>query len=299
MYAPKCGIIREKSEKTERIMGRKHSFWSKRKVVWLCIAAAFCLLALLALDSRLLVQRYTLETDKLSAPVRLVLVTDLHSCKYGENQQELIRAVEAQQPDLVLLGGDIFDDQLPPENTEVFLQAIAGKYPCYYVAGNHEYWAGKEAFASMMAFMEGCGIRILKGDVAQAEVKGQLLYIFGADDPDAYDSPGLEAQLERMKPAMNENGYTILLSHRPEYYDLYRKYGFDLVLCGHAHGGQWRIPLLINGLYTPDQGLFPRYAGGMYREGECTMIVSRGLARESTGVPRIFNRPELVVAELQ
>ena len=78
----------------------------------------------------------------------------------------------------------------------------------------------------------------------------------------------------------------------------YAALGFDLVLCGHAHGGQWRIPGLVNGVYAPNQGILPPYAGGRYDAGGTTMIVSRGLARETTAVPRIWNRPELVVAEL-
>lgn len=96
-----------------------------------------------------------------------------------------------------------------------------------------------------------------------------------------------------------DNGlYTILLAHRPEWIDLYGTYDFDLVLSGHAHGGQWRLPGLINGVFAPDQGMLPKYAGGKYGVNGTTMIVSRGLARESTSVPRIFNRPELVVVDL-
>ena len=99
---------------------------------------------------------------------------------------------------------------------------------------------------------------------------------------------------------MTENGnYTILLSHRPELFEHYVSRGFDLVLCGHAHGGQWRIPRILNGLYAPNQGLFPQYAGGQYDSDATTMIVSRGLARESTRLPRIFNRPELVLVEIR
>ncbi len=90
----------------------------------------------------------------------------------------------------------------------------------------------------------------------------------------------------------------MLLVHRPENYADYRKYAFDLVLCGHAHGGQWRIPGILNGLYAPSQGLFPKYAGGYYNEESVPMIVSRGLARESTIVPRFYNPPELVIVDL-
>lgn len=93
--------------------------------------------------------------------------------------------------------------------------------------------------------------------------------------------------------------YTILLSHRPEYFETYAKYPFDLVLCGHAHSGQWRIPFLLNGLYAPHQEIFPKYAGGLYEAENMRMIVSRGLARKTTYIPRIFNRPELVIIDLQ
>ena len=108
----------------------------------------------------------------------------------------------------------------------------------------------------------------------------------------------MEEQLKMAEEMVNKEYYTILLSHRPEWIETYQKYAFDLVLCGHAHGGQWRTPFLLNGLYAPHQGLFPKYAGGRYDYATGTMIVSRGLARESTPVPRIFNRPELVVVEL-
>ena len=97
----------------------------------------------------------------------------------------------------------------------------------------------------------------------------------------------------------DENVFTILLSHRPEYCKTYMKYTFDLVLCGHAHGGQWRIPGILNGLYAPHQGIVPKYAGGRYDSEDMTMIVSRGLAKETTRIPRIFNRPELVVIDVK
>ena len=106
-------------------------------------------------------------------------------------------------------------------------------------------------------------------------------------------------RLSTVNASVQNDNYTILLSHRPEFFELYTKYDFDLVLCGHAHGGQWRIPGILNGLYAPHQGIFPKYAGGRYDSEDMTMIVSRGLARETTRVPRIFNRPELVVIDLE
>ena len=104
--------------------------------------------------------------------------------------------------------------------------------------------------------------------------------------------------MEKAEKAADQEHFTVLLSHRPELAEMYQKYKFDLVLSGHAHGGQWRIPGILNGLFAPNQGILPRYAGGRYDFEGQTLIVSRGLARESTLAPRIFNRPELVIIEL-
>ena len=111
---------------------------------------------------------------------------------------------------------------------------------------------------------------------------------------------GFAEQLDSLAQANADfSGFSLLLAHRPARIQQYLSGGYDLVLCGHAHGGQWRIPGILNGLLAPDEGFFPKYAGGTYRFDETTMIVSRGLARESTRVPRLYNPPELVLVELQ
>ncbi len=257
--------------------------------------------------SPLRVIRYEVRAGGLPRPIRIALVTDLHSCAYGKDQRKLLDAVDKQAPDLILLGGDIFDDRLPDENTAVFLREIGGKYPCYYVTGNHEYWSGEAGFAEKMAVLEACGVRRLSGEAVFPDVGGGAVKLCGVDDPDAWGSSrgyaehrdgSFREQLMEASPQAEDGAYTILLTHRPEKPELYAQFRFDLVLAGHAHGGQWRIPGLLNGLYAPDQGLFPPYAGGLYELDGTVMIVSRGLARESTRVPRFYNRPELVIVDL-
>ena len=265
-------------------------------------AAVFALLFLFsAFDVRLKTVRYTVQSEKIGAPVRIALVTDLHSCSYGKGQRTLVAAIEKQNPDILLLGGDIFDDGLPDRNTEIFLAAIADNYPCYYVTGNHEYWSYR--VDEMLYTLRKYRVEILDGKTKTIEIKGQKLSLSGIDDPDAaYYSDAREVlytQLNEIRNERDKNLYSVLLAHRPSYIELYRKYKFDLVLSGHAHGGQWRIPYLLNGVFAPDEGWFPKYAGGQYRFADGQMIVSRGLARESTRVPRIFNRPELVIVDLQ
>jgi len=278
----------------------KHWTRSGKIQLWICLVVLSALIIAAAFDSRLLVRRYEVDAEEISSPVRIALVTDLHSCRYGEGQAELIEAVKSLNPDLVLLGGDIFDDEMPNANTEYFLAGIADKYPCYYVTGNHEYWAGEEAFAEQMRILEEHHVRILSGTGETIEVNGQMIGLYGLDDPEKYAKDRKKAFLKQLNSlgSMAKEGFAVLLSHRPEFFEEYAAYDFDLVLCGHVHGGQWRILGILNGLYAPDQGWIPQYAGGRYTAGDTTMIVSRGLARESTRIPRIFNRPELVVINI-
>ena len=273
---------------------------TQRKILALLLACILVIIALFAFNTKMKIQHYSLESEKLTAPVRIVLITDLHSCSYGKGQRELIDAIHAQKPDIILLGGDICDDKLPHLNTELVLRAIADKYPCYYVTGNHEYWSRE--IEKILKIFESYNVPVLEGSFDTIDVRGQKLNICGISDPDILKYTDKNYSItEQLKDAAvaSENGnYSILLAHRPELIDSYLNYDFDLILAGHAHGGQWRLPGIINGLFAPNQGFFPRYAGGKYRFEDSYMIVSRGLARESTRIPRIFNRPELVVIDL-
>lgn len=255
------------------------------------------LLILVILDSsRLKIVSYRLENEKIEKPLRIALITDLHSCRYGTNQEKLVQAVEGQQPDIILLGGDIFDDEVPHQNSRIFLIRMAQKYPCFYVSGNHEFWSGE--IETLKDWIRDQGITVLEGDCQTFEANGSAVNLCGIDDPTYIGKEETKTQAEHAYLSADPTKFTLLLTHRPELTDLYRENGFDLVLAGHTHGGQWRIPGILNGLFAPDQGLFPKYAGGAYKLGNTMMIVSRGLARESTLVPRIFNRPELVVIDL-
>lgn len=254
-----------------------------------------------AFDVRLKTVHYTIESDKIHSSIRIALVTDLHSCKYGEEQKTLIGAVNKAEPDIVLLGGDIFDDVIPDDNTKIFLQAISNKYPTYYVTGNHEYWSRR--VDGMLDWLRENDIEVLDGKTLSININGQLISLSGVDDPDVKryteKKKDFYDQLEEVGANKDDELFTILLTHRPAFVDEYLKYSYDLILCGHAHGGQWRIPYILNGIFAPDEGWLPSYAGGLYDFDNSQMIVSRGLARESTRVPRIFNRPELVIIELK
>ena len=240
---------------------------------------------------------YQVESDSIHQPIRLALVTDLHSCDYGKKQQDLLEAIAAQTPNGVLLGGDIIDDDIPREKGELFITEVSLSYPTYYVSGNHEYRT--DDIDGIKDFIRSAGVTVLEGDCVPLVLQGQTIQVCGVDDPEGVGYDTMDRQLVQAAAQADPTLFTILLSHRPERIDQYRSYGvFDLILSGHAHGGQWRIPGLLNGLLAPNQGFFPNYAGGRYDFPDCTFLVSRGLARETTSIPRLFNNPELVIIDI-
>ncbi|MBR6898355.1 MAG: metallophosphoesterase [Lachnospiraceae bacterium] len=272
----------------------------KRKKKIIVIAAILVLLLIASLWSWYpFTETITVELAKDGAEaVRIALVTDLHSCSYGENERDLEDMIRKAEPDIVVLGGDFFDDVQPDDNSKKLAQWLSVHYPCYYVTGNHEYWSGRAG--EMKAYLQELGIHVLAGDCETITVNGRILDICGVDDPDGGTDGEWKKQLDAAWEATSEGHVRILVSHRPERVEYYEQYGFDLVLCGHAHAGQFLIPFANRGILAPNQGLFPEYVNGRYDlKNGSIMIVSRGLARESTPLPRFFNHPELLIVEVK
>lgn len=230
--------------------------------------------------------------------VNIALITDLHSCYYGDNQKTLVSLLTKNKPNVILLGGDIYDDRLSFVHSDELLSQLISIAPTYYVDGNHENWLPKEQYQAVLQSVRHHGVDIIHGK--QIVIPKTNIYLYGISDP---DSGGFEHDLQTVGKLTQPQHVNLLLSHRPERIDEYRNYPFDIIMSGHAHGGQWRIPFLLNGLFAPSQGVFPKYAGGLYEfedKGQTThLIVSRGLARESTRLPRFFNRPELVFIHIR
>jgi predicted MPP superfamily phosphohydrolase len=240
---------------------------------------------------------YTLEAEALApdSSLNIVLISDLHSTIYGKDQSPLIDAVTELRPDLILLSGDIVDDIAPITGTVLLLTGIYGLAPIYYVTGNHEYMSYN--IDGIREELISLGVVILSDSYEVLEIKGNRILVAGVEDPARrlFEDPGYDQALS-MREAFGslgeESAYKILIAHHPENIGAYCEYPFDLVVSGHAHGGQVRIPPVLNGLYAPNQGLFPKYAGGLYVHGNLSHIVSRGLSVNR--IPRIFNPPELV-----
>lgn len=271
-------------------------------VYWIIgIGLALIAVAYLALRQDLHVVRYALESDRLppEARMRLVVVSDLHNTIYPGSQQALAGVILGEKPDAVLVTGDFFDEHGDAQGARLLAGALQGRVACYYTPGNHEYRAPLPEATFRQLGDLGCVV--LRNRAALVRLGHANVVLAGLDDPErakideGYDWKTALAHLGEEVAGLP--GYRILLAHRPDAIDEYRQMDFDLILSGHAHGGQWRIPGWINGVYAPGQGLFPRYAGGLYLLDDLAFIVSRGLSN-NTWVPRIFNPPELVVIEL-
>ena len=244
------------------------------------------------------------ETYKIKTPllekqssIKIVLISDLHNTIFGENQSILIDMIKNINPDFIVLAGDIFDHITPMTGTQLLLSGIYNIAPIYYVTGNHEYLSLN--IQKIQEELISYGVIILSDNYMKVEVNNNEIIIAGIEDPFIYyyDVPDYnqnDSMEEAFRDLDNMPLFKILIAHRPEMIENYKRYSFDLVLSGHTHGGQVRIPYILNGLYAPDQGIFPKYAGGMYRHGNLTHIISRGLSI-NPGLPRIFNPPELVV----
>lgn len=268
----------------------------RKKHRWILpVLAMLVILMLIALDERLILRTYTVTSPKLTAEVRLAVVTDFHS---SDNADDVVAMVASCAPDAVLMVGDMFDDDTqnrPTERTLSLMRQLSAQYPCYYVSGNHEAWTGE--MDALYQQTEEAGVTVLRMSSGVLTVRGQRIALCGIPDP--YEmvfsgAPDTEEQLRQAMENVDSADFTVLLAHRPELLAKYAQFPFDLVVSGHAHGGQVRIPGVLNGLYAPNQGWFPKLAGGAYTQDGTTLIVSRGLAVR-TRLPRIFNRPEVVL----
>ncbi len=253
-------------------------------------------------NSHVGVTRYTVESGKIPEAFdhfKIAVLSDLHNAEFGADNSRLAELIENEAPDRIAITGDLIDsNRTDLRIAEELLDTIAGIAPCYYVTGNHEAWAGTK-YHELEQRLADEGVTVLH-DEAETILRGnERIQIAGLDDPAfsgeaAADGEGLFES--RLKDMEIDGSFCILLSHRPELFDVYVSADIDLVLSGHAHGGQFRLPF-IGGLVAPDQGFLPEYDAGKYTEENTVMIVSRGLGNSIVPI-RFNNDPELVIVEL-
>ncbi len=234
----------------------------------------------------------------------MIQLSDLHGKEFGKEQNKLVRKIKNEKPDMIVFTGDLIDSNHYVEKYSLKLMGEIVKIaPVYFVTGNHEYWSGK--YEGLESKLEMLGVKVLKNEGVVLERTGGKIQLLGMDDP--ANVTGNEYLSEQQRAVVNikksltsiknDIAFKVLLSHRPELFSLYSNYDFDVVLTGHAHGGQLRIPF-VGGVVAPNQGVLPKYTSGQYKKKNTTMIVNRGLGN-SIIPQRIFNRPEIVVLTLK
>lgn len=245
----------------------------------------------------------SISTDRVPASFdgyKILQLSDLHSKSYGQDQDAIVQKVSEVNPDLIVFTGDLVDSKKYNKETSLTLmKELIQIAPVYFVTGNHEWWSGK--FSSLEKNLLDIGVKVMRNTADSITIGNDSIQIIGIDDPalarDGIDERSItvEAIINAME-GVEEGGFNILLSHRPELFSLYSEYSFDVVLSGHAHGGQFRIPF-VGGLIAPNQGLFPKFTAGKHISENTAMIVNRGLGNSIIPL-RIFNRPEIVVLTL-
>lgn len=228
-------------------------------------------------------------------------VSDFHNTNSKKLQEDVLTELKCINPDIIVITGDYIDSRKTDTALALsYAEKLLGIAPVYMSAGNHEA-ACVYDYPPFEKNMLALGIKVLRNECEAIEKHGQLISILGIDDPlfiADYDADKYE-KTDKVIDSINydKNIFTVTLSHRPEIFGVYVENKQDLVLSGHAHGGQFRIPF-IGGLYTPTEGLFPKYSEGIHEESDTTMIVSRGIGSSVFPI-RLNNRPELVIITLK
>ena len=280
----------------------------KTKKKFIVLAAIVAILILLIIwiaygNTDLEIYKYNVKSEDIPSEFdnfRIVQISDLHNAEFGENNEKLLLMLKQADADIIAITGDMIDSR----NTDVdvaisFAQKAVNIAPVYYVNGNHESRVLGE-YEKLKQGLTDAGVTILENSSADITIGDEAITLIGINDPtfrmDIVDDTmeqNIAHQLVNVIP--DNDNYKVLLAHRPEYFDVYAG-KVDLVLSGHAHGGQFRIPL-VGGLVAPGQGFFPEYYEGSYIKDNTEMIVSRGVGNSI--IPfRINNKPEIIVAEL-
>lgn len=280
---------------------------TKKKFIVLATIVAILILLIIWIaygNTDLEIYKYNVKSEDIPSEFdnfRIVQISDLHNAEFGENNEKLLLMLKQADADIIAITGDMIDSR----NTDIdvaisFAQKAINIAPVYYVNGNHESRVLGE-YEKLKQGLIDAGVTILENSSADITIGDEAITLIGLNDSsftmEEYvdDTMMQNVSHQLMSVVPDNDNYKVLLAHKPHYFDAYAG-KVDLVLSGHAHGGQFRIPF-IGGLVAPGQGLFPEYYEGSYIKEDTEMIVSRGIGNSI--IPfRINNKPEIVVAEL-
>ncbi len=256
---------------------------------WLILLGALALFLLCGFQyHKTDITKITLKTDRITKPVRICVLADLHCRRFGEKQSRITKAVEEYDPDMILFPGDLFDVDRDHEIVFELIDQLPGRWMAY-ASGNHEIRLPE--ISELRKRMEAEGVHVLED--AGIEFSDEI-EVIGLTD--RHRNVGISKEVyDRQKQT---DHYHILISHRPDYEYVYRTLDCDLIICGHNHGGQWRIPFTHIGMFGPHRTLFPKYTEGLHDLDGRLMFVSRGLASGDPRFFRLYNNPEVAFIDL-
>lgn len=280
--------------------------WITIALLVIAVLAVFFLTVMVIDGNRFHVVEYRLNTDKIEKEHHFVVLSDLHNKSYGEKNRKLLERIDKLAPEAILIAGDMLTSK-PGKSYEVamdLLKELAKKYPIYYGMGNHE--------TRLFLYPEVYGDMGKNYEKDLNDVSIQLMRNESREESDNFRIIGLDMKRDyykRFKKYPMDSGYLretlgeaqkdkyeILLAHNPDYFEEYAAWGADLVLSGHVHGGMMRLPIL-GGVVSPAFKFFPKYDGGLFKQGKSTMILSRGLGMHTIPI-RIFNPGELILLKI-
>lgn len=251
-------------------------------------------------NTSLEVSNYEILNNTFLNDFKIIQVSDFHNTKSKKLTNNLIDEIKKQKPNIIVITGDLIDSRKTDIEVAInFIKKIKDISPVYFISGNHE--ARIRTYEKLKTEMIDNGVIVLENKTEIIELENSKLNLLGIDDPSMAheylisDEEIIRTELNGL--SYDKSEFTILLSHRPEVFNIYVENKIDLVLSGHAHGGQIRIPF-VGGVIAPNQGLFPKYTSGIFKEGKTAMIVSRGIGNSILPY-RINNNPELVVITLK
>ena len=262
-------------------------------------------------NNALQVSQYTIASNKIPTAFngfKILQLSDLHSKSFGKDNSKLIKKINNEKPDIIVMTGDMVSRKDTDYDTFINLaQELSKSYEIYYIVGNHEQSLSEDIQRSLLDKLIEIGVRVLDNEKVEIVKGGDSINLYGLwinlryykDVKNEYTkgiSLGLK-QMEIILGSIDSNSYNVLLSHNPLYFDAYSKWGADLTLSGHVHGGMIRLPF-VGGLISPERKLFPKYDAGMYTIDGKELIVNRGLGIGKFGF-RLFNRPEISVITLK
>lgn len=256
------------------------------------------------------VRRWQVPLPGISQPVRLAVLSDLHDWTFGDGNDVLEELTAAQEPDFILLDGDLLNaDSKDSRRVCALVQALRRIAPVYYAWGNHELVYLERGTSPLKEELEAAGALVLDREYTDLEVRGSAIrlgglydYAFARDDTCSCDPAHMDPDVVSfLREFQDTERCRILLSHRPDSFVFgaaSATWGVDLVISGHDHGGQVVLPLL-GGIWGGDQGLFPAYVHGLYEKDAMRLAITSGLGTQRESLPRFRNPPEIMILELE